>query len=97
MYKNVLRKMQQCVQLKRYRTKIHVGIELFNDRLTNNDMRRAIINGGIIRRQADDETGGYQYRIRGMIASGEEMVVVARLELIEQEEWMIIITVWKVR
>lgn len=96
MYHKILQKMQQFVQRRQYRTldNGHVDEELDNDSLTPSDLRLAILNGGIIRRSDDEKTGGYQYRVCGKARDSREMIVVVRFEEREEEEWLVIITVW---
>lgn len=96
MYHKILQKMQQFVQRRQYITsnEDHVDEELDDDDFDPSDMRLAILNGGIIRRSDDEKTGGYQYRIRGRVCDGREMIVVARFEEIEGEEWVVIVTIF---
>ncbi len=72
------------------------GQSLMDDYLAPDDAIRAIFNGIIIKRQWENQEGEYKYLIQGRLATGGEIVVVAKIEQIEQVEWTAIITVYMV-
>ncbi len=93
MYKNALRKMQQCVQQGRCRASSHAFEEMEDDGLDIQDAKRAILNGTIIQRQWDDDYREFKYVIHGVLNIGYEIEVVAKVE--PASETVMIITVYR--
>ncbi len=96
MYRNVLLKIQRYIERRLYRMTIHADKALDKRGLTPEDVRRAVLNGRISEPRQKDDTGEYKYLIQGRIATGSEIIVVVKIERIDKEELVVIITVYRV-
>ena len=83
MYPRVLEKIRSLVRQGEYILSIHAENELADDRLTEQDLEAAILNGRIVRRERD-RIGRPKYVIEGTALDGRGLTAVAQSFRIRQ-------------
>lgn len=91
MFKRILRRMREKIRSRQYILTLHAEEEMVNDALTIFDVESGILTGEIIERQKDYEMEGWKYLVHGQTLTGDEVIVVAKLNLSGK---LIIITVY---
>jgi len=89
MYPRVLDKIRTLVTQGEYILSIHAENEMADDRLTEQDLEAAILNGRIARRKRD-RIGRAKYIIEGAALDGRGMTAVA--QLFQTRQLVVIIT-----
>ena len=77
MHARILRLMRDKVRRREYVMTLHADDEMDNDGLTILDVESAILTGRIIESQQDRRTREQKYLVRGQIADGSQLIVVA--------------------
>lgn len=93
MFDRILRQTRQKVRTREYVMTLHAEEEMDDDGLTIFDVERAVLNGEILGRQKDRDTGEWKYRVKGETLGGSEVVVVVKLGLTGK---LVVITVYLV-
>jgi hypothetical protein len=78
-FQSIIVRMRWLVRNRRYVMTLHAEDEMCSDGLTVRDVEMAVLAGGIVRRQKDQQTGEWKYRIRGKSCGAEPMEVVAKI------------------
>ena len=91
MFKQILDRMQLCIQKRYYVMTLHAEEEMDADELTIYDVESAILTGRIIERQKDKETEEWKYKLCGATAGNDKVEVVAKFGVTGK---LIIITVY---
>ena len=81
MYERILQRMRQKVRALDYVVTAHAEEEMSDDELTILDVEHAILNGRILERQRDVETGGWKYVVGGRILIDDAIELVGRLSV----------------
>jgi len=79
MFDRILKRMRDRIRSRRYVMTLHAEEEMDADGLTIYDVERGILSGKIVRRQRDEGTREWKYRIRGRTIDGIEVEVIAKL------------------
>lgn len=79
MFDRILKRMRDRIQSRRYVMPLHAEEEMDADGWTIYDVERGILSGKIVRRQRDEVTREWKYRIRGRTIDGIEVEVIAKL------------------
>lgn len=79
MFDRILKRMRDRIQSRRYVMPLHAEEEMDADGLTIYDVERGILSGKILRRQRDEGTREWKYRIRGRTIDAIEVEVIAKL------------------
>jgi len=79
MFDRILKRMRERIRSRRYVMTLHAEEEMDADGLTIYDVERGILSGKIVRRQRDEGTREWKYRIRGRTIDGIEVEVIAKL------------------
>jgi hypothetical protein len=79
MFDRVLKRMRERIQSRQYVMTLHAEEEMDADGLTIYDVERGILSGKVLRRQRDELTREWKYRIRGRTIDGIEVEVIAKL------------------
>jgi hypothetical protein len=79
MFDRILKRMRERIRSRRYVMTLHAEEEMDADGLTIYDVERGILSGRIVRRQRDEGTREWKYRIRGRTIDGIEVEVIAKL------------------
>lgn len=91
MFEKIRDKMRELVRSLQYVMTVHSEEEMENDSLSILDVESAILNGEIVERQKDLETGELKYVILGQTIDDQSLGVVAKLSTIGK---LVIITVF---
>lgn len=91
MYEAIRDKFRDKIRSLEYVMTLHAEEEMENDGLSILDIEEAVLNGNIIERQKDIESGEYKYLIFGRTRYKDGLVVVAKLSVTGK---MVIITVY---
>ncbi len=81
MYDRILRRIQEKVRTLEYVMSIHAEEEMDDDGLTIFDMEHVLLNGEIVERQKDRQTGEWKYLVEGRTHGSEVAIVVTKLSL----------------
>jgi hypothetical protein len=92
MYERILQRMRQKVRALDYVVTAHAEEEMSDDELTILDVERAILNGRILERQRDVETGGWKYVVGGRTLIDDAIELVGRLSVSGK---LVIVTVYR--
>jgi len=79
MFDRVLKRMRERIQSRQYVMTLHAEEEMDAYGLTIYDVERGILSGKVLRRQRDELTREWKYRIRGRTIDGIEVEVIAKL------------------
>jgi len=79
MFDRILKRMRERIRSRRYVMTLHAEEEMDADGLTIFDVEGGILSGKIVRRQGDEVTREWKYRIRGRTIDGIEVEVIAKL------------------
>lgn len=79
MLDEILQRMRAQITAQQYVMTIHAEEEMEDDGLTRYDIEQGILTGKILERQKDRLTSESKYRIRGEIAGGGEVEIIAKL------------------
>lgn len=79
MYEKIRDKIRAKIRLLDYVMTIHAEEEVENDDLSILDVEEAILNGNIIERQRDAESGEFKYLLAGKTFDDASLIVVAKL------------------
>ena len=79
------------IHQREYVMTLHADEEMNNDGLSIQDVERIILNGEILERQPDRESGEDKYRIKGETISSRNMEVIAKISPTDK---LVIITVF---
>ena len=79
MFDRILKRMRERIRSRRYVMTLHAEEEMDADGLTIYDVERGILSGKILRRQRDEATREWKYRIRGRTVDGIEVELIAEL------------------
>ena len=91
MFKRILRRMREKIRSRQYILTLHAEEEMVDDGLTIFDVESGILTGEIIERQKDYETEGWKYLVYGETLTGDDVIVVTKLNLSGK---LVIITVY---
>ncbi|MFQ6094177.1 MAG: DUF4258 domain-containing protein [bacterium] len=91
MFDRILRRIQEKVRTLEYVMAIHAEEEMDDDGLTIFDIEHVLLNGKIVERQKDHQTGEWKYLIEGRTLGSEIAIVVTKLTLTGK---LVIITVY---
>ena len=91
MFKRILRRMREKIRSRQYILTLHAEEEMVDDGLTIFDVESGILTGEIIERQKDYETEGWKYLVYGQTLTGDDVIVVTKLNLSGK---LVIITVY---
>lgn len=79
MFDRILKQMRERIRSRRYVMTLHAEEEMDADGLTVYDVERGILSGKILRRQRDEVTREWKYRISGRTINGIEVEVIAKV------------------
>ncbi len=79
MFDRFLNRIQEKLRERNYVVTLHARKEMNDDGLTIYDVERGILNGEILERQRDLETGEAKYRIRGQTVEESGIEIIAKL------------------
>lgn len=91
MHEKIRDRMREKVRSLEYVMTIHAEEEMENDGLSILDVEEAILNGRIVERQKDPESGDFKFVLAGKTFDDESLVVVAKLS---ETGSLVIITVY---
>ena len=91
MFDHILAVIRANIRALHYVMTIHAEEEMDNDALSIFDVEQVILNGTIIERQKDRNSGEWKYIIQGRPDVGDEVVVVVK---ISPTNTVVIITVY---
>lgn len=92
MFDRILKKMRDKIRTSQYIMTLHAEEEMDNDDLSIFDIERCILNGTIIERNRDSETGEWKYTVVGKSVSGHKVGIITKISITEK---LVIITVYK--
>ncbi len=92
MYERILQRMRQKVRALDYAVTAHAEEEMSDDEITILDVEHAILNGRILERQRDVETGEWKYVVGGRTVIDDAMELVGRLSVSGK---FVIVTVYR--
>jgi hypothetical protein len=93
MFQRVLIEMRRRVRAGHMALTIHAREEMYNDRLTTDDLENGILRGSIVERQWDEGWQEWKYIIAGETPDGRSIQIVAKLG---HRSDTLIITVYRV-
>jgi hypothetical protein len=79
MLDEILQRMRAKITAQLYVMTMHAEVEMEDEGLTRYDSEQGILTGKILERQKDRLTSESKYRIRGEIAGGGEVEIIAKL------------------
>ncbi|MGH9847324.1 MAG: DUF4258 domain-containing protein [Blastocatellia bacterium] len=79
MFQSILIKMRRRVRAGRMTLTIHAREEMYNDRLTTDDLGNGILAGAIVERQWDEVWREWKYVVAGEALDGRSIEIVAKL------------------
>ena len=91
MFDRILRRIQQKVRTLEYVMSVHAEEEMDDDGLTIFDIEHVLLNGEIVERQKDYQTGEWKYLVEGRTLGSEVTIVVTKLSLTGK---LVIITIY---
>lgn len=92
MYPRLLDKIRTLVKQGEYILSIHAENEMADDRLTEQDLEAAILNGRIARRERDP-IGRAKYVIEGKALNGKGLTAVA--QFLQTRQIVVIVTAYE--
>ena len=93
MFDRILQHMQEKVRALDSVMTLHAEEEMEDDDISILDVEHVLLNGEIIERQQDQETGEWKYLVAGNTLADEPSIVVAKLGFTGN---LVIITVYRV-
>ena len=93
MFQSILNKMRRRVRAGRMTLTIHAREEMYDDRLTTDDLENGILNGAIVERQWDEVWQEWKYVVAGEALDGRSLEIVAKLG---HRDDTLIITIYRV-
>ena len=93
MFQSVLLNMRRRVRAGRMTLTIHAREEMYNDRLTTDDLENGILRGSIVERQWDEVWQEWKYVVASEAPDGRSLEIVAKLG---QRDDTLIITVYRI-
>lgn len=79
MFKSVLLKMRSRVRAGRMALTIHAREEMYNDKVSTDDLEHAVLTGAIVERQWDENWNEWKYLVAGEVLDGRSIEIVAKL------------------
>ena len=93
MFDRILKIMRDKIRTNQYIMTLHAEEEMDNDELSIFDIERCILNGRIIERRKDSETGEFKYLVAGKSVSDHKVGIIAKISITGK---LVIITVYKI-
>jgi len=84
--------MRGKIRINHYIMILHAEEEMDNDDLSIFDIERCILDGTIIERHKDIETGEFKYTIIGKSITGHKIGIIAKISITGK---LVIVTVYK--
>ncbi len=92
MFDHILKRMWEKIRTNHYIMTLHAEEEMDNDDLSIFDIERCILDGTIIERYKDSETGEFKYTVIGKSVSGNKVGIITKISITGK---LVIITVYK--
>jgi hypothetical protein len=92
MFDRILKNIRDKIRTNQYIMTLHAEEEMDNDGLSILDIERCILNGTIIGRHKDRETGEWKYTINGRSVLSQRIEIITKISITGK---LAIITIYK--
>ncbi len=93
MFERILKTMREKIRINQYVMTLHAEEEMNYDNLTIFDIERCVLNGTIMERKRDIETGEWKYIVTGKSVSGNKVGIITKISITDK---LVIITVYTI-
>ena len=80
MFERILEEIKEKVKVRKYVMTVHSEEEIEDDSLTILDVENAILNGQVVERQKDHDTGEWKYLVKGN-TTGTAHIAVSKISI----------------
>ena len=80
MFERILKQIKEKIRTREYVMTIHAEEEIEDDGLSILDVEKAILDGQIIERQKDPDTGEWKYLVDGNV-KGTALTIVSKISI----------------